>query len=186
MFFISKSVTDRQFLLNKSFTYFWMIYYIVKLRNCSCLYFTVIATKMTKCLLSLKVLQSNIKVPLAYCHFYMFLHLTIKIYIPLSLVHLVYMAGDNCMCQNYCLKRVGTYVSTNFKNTFYINIYNFLHIYQLSNLTQSYSMLSSLKGVFYTFPPICMVAHRYFNLSWRSFVLFFSLFFLVVVHMILG
>ena len=73
-----KVFTDRQFLLIKSFTYFWMIYYIVNVRNFSSLHFRVIATKMTKCLLSLKVLQSNIKVPLAYCHFYMFLHLTRK------------------------------------------------------------------------------------------------------------
>ena len=27
-----------------------------------------------------------------------------KIYIPLSLVHLIYAAGDNCMCQNACSK----------------------------------------------------------------------------------
>ena len=25
-----------------------------------------------------------------------------KIYIPLSLVHLIYTAGDKCMCQNAC------------------------------------------------------------------------------------
>ena len=32
MSFISKSITGRQFLLNKSFTYFWVIYHIVKLQ----------------------------------------------------------------------------------------------------------------------------------------------------------
>ena len=61
MSFISKSVTDRQFLLNMSFTYFGLIYCIIKLQNCSSLDGRVIATKMSKCLLSLKVLQSNIK-----------------------------------------------------------------------------------------------------------------------------
>ena len=66
------------FFLNKSFTYFWVIYYVVKLQNCSSLGGRLIATKMSKCLLSLKVLQPNIKVSLAYCHFYMFLHLTRK------------------------------------------------------------------------------------------------------------
>ena len=45
---------------------------------------------MSKCLLSLKVLQSNIQMP------------QIQIYIPLSLVHLIYTAGDNCMFQNAC------------------------------------------------------------------------------------
>ena len=29
---LSKSITGRQFLLNKSFTYFWVIYHIVKLQ----------------------------------------------------------------------------------------------------------------------------------------------------------
>ena len=28
-----------------------------------------------------------------------------KIYITLSLVHLIYKAGDNCMCQNVCLSK---------------------------------------------------------------------------------
>ena len=32
MSFISKSIADRQFLLNKSFTYFYLIYHIVKLQ----------------------------------------------------------------------------------------------------------------------------------------------------------
>ena len=66
MSFISKSVTGRQFLLNMSFTYFGLIYYIIKLQNCSSLDGRVIANKISKCLLSLKVLQSNIKVPLVY------------------------------------------------------------------------------------------------------------------------
>ena len=57
MSFISKSITGRQFLLNKSFTYFWVIYHIVKLQNCSSLDGRVIATKISKYLLSLKVLQ---------------------------------------------------------------------------------------------------------------------------------
>ena len=102
MSFISKSVTGRQFLLNMSFTYFGLIYYIIKFQNCSSLDGRVIATKMSKCLLSLKVLQSNIKVPLACCHFYMCHPSHKKIYIPLSLVHLIYSAGDKCMRQNAC------------------------------------------------------------------------------------
>ena len=40
------------------------------------------------------------------------------------------------------------------ENTFYINIYNVLHIYQLSILTQSYSMPYSLEEIFHTFPTI--------------------------------
>ena len=52
MCFISKSVTDRQFLLNKSFTYFWLIYQIVKFQIYSSLHSSVVATKMSKCLLS--------------------------------------------------------------------------------------------------------------------------------------
>ena len=71
-----------------TFTYFGLIY-IVKLQNCSSLDGKVIATKMTKCLLSLKVL-SLLHVPPSQK----------KIYIPLSLVHLIYTTGDNCMCQN--------------------------------------------------------------------------------------
>ena len=47
----------------------------------------------------------------------------------------------------FLFEQIGTYGSTNIKNTFYINIYNFLHIYQLSNLTQSYSMPYSLEEV---------------------------------------
>ena len=35
----------------------------------------------------------------------------------------------------FILKQIGIYVSTNIKNTFYINIYNFFHIYHLSNIT---------------------------------------------------
>ena len=97
--FISESDTDRQFLLNMSFTYFALIYCIIKLQNCSSLNSRVIATKMSKCLLSLKVLQSNIKVPLVCCHFYMCLHLTRNLY---CLVHLIYTAGDKCMRQNAC------------------------------------------------------------------------------------
>ena len=46
--FISESVTDRQFLLNMSFTYFGLIYYIIKLQNSSSLDARVIATKMSK------------------------------------------------------------------------------------------------------------------------------------------
>ena len=52
--FITKSIADRQFHLNKSFTYFWVIYHIVKLQNCSSLDGRVIATKMSKCLFSVK------------------------------------------------------------------------------------------------------------------------------------
>ena len=62
MSFICKSDAHGQFFLNKSFTHFWVIYHIVKLQNCSSLDGRVIATKMTKCLISLKALQSNIKV----------------------------------------------------------------------------------------------------------------------------
>ena len=54
----------------------------------------------------------------------------------------------------FYLKQIGTYVSTDIKNAFYINIYNFLHIYQLSNLTQSNSMPYSLEEVFHTFSTI--------------------------------
>ena len=54
MSFIFKSIGHRQFLLSKSFTYFWAIYHIVKLQNCSSLDGRVITTKMSKCLLSLK------------------------------------------------------------------------------------------------------------------------------------
>ena len=57
MSFIFKSIGHRQFLLSKSFTYFWAIYHIVKLQNCSSLDGRVIATKMSKCLLFLKVLR---------------------------------------------------------------------------------------------------------------------------------
>ena len=97
MSFISKSITGRQFLLNKSFTYFWVIC-IIKLQNCSSLDGRVIATKVSKCLLSLKVshqtlnLLSLLHVPPSHK----------KIYIPLSLVHLIYTAGDKCMRQNAC------------------------------------------------------------------------------------
>ena len=70
MSFISKSVTDKQFLLNMSFTYFGLICYIMKLQNCSFLDGRVIATKMSNS--------------------------------PLSLVHLIYTAGDKCMRQNAC------------------------------------------------------------------------------------
>ena len=112
MSFISKSVTDRQFLQNMSFTYFGLIY-IVKLQNCSSLDGRIIATKMSKCLLSLKVLQSKI-----YCASCLLSLLHVppshkKIYIPLSLVHLIYTAGDNCMCQNPCFSYfvyLGTFI----------------------------------------------------------------------------
>ena len=57
MSFIFKSIGHRQFLLSKSFTYFWAIYHIVKLQNCSSLDDRVIASKMSKSLLSLIVLQ---------------------------------------------------------------------------------------------------------------------------------
>ena len=57
MSFISKSIVDGLFLLNKSFTYFWVTYHMVKLQIYSFLHSTLIATKMGKCLLSLKVLQ---------------------------------------------------------------------------------------------------------------------------------
>ena len=50
MSFISKSIIGRQFLLNKSFTYFWVIYQIVKLQIYSFLHSPLIATKMSKCL----------------------------------------------------------------------------------------------------------------------------------------
>ena len=94
MSFIFKSIGHRQFLLSKSFTYFWAIYHVVKLQNCSSLDGRVIATKMSKCLLSLKVLQtlnlSLLHVPPSHK----------KIYVPLSLVHLIYTAGDKCMHQN--------------------------------------------------------------------------------------
>ena len=97
MYFISKSITGGQFLLNKSFTYFGLIYCIITLQNCSSLDGRVIATKVSKCLLSLKVLQtlnllSLLHVPPSHK----------KIYIPLSLVHLIYTAGDKCMRQNAC------------------------------------------------------------------------------------
>ena len=97
MSFISKSITGRQFLLNKPFTYFWVIYHIVKLQNCSSLDGRVIATKVSKCLLSLKVLQSNIKLVTSTCA-----SISQEIYIPLSLVYLIYTAGDKCMRQNAC------------------------------------------------------------------------------------
>ena len=77
--------------------YFELIYCIMKCQNCSSLDGKVIATKMSKCLLSLKVLQSNIKLVI--------LHVPPshrKIYIPLSLVHLIFTAGDKCMRQNAC------------------------------------------------------------------------------------
>ena len=66
MSFISKSIGHRQFLLSKSFTYFWVIYHIVKLQNCSSLDGRVIATKMSKCLLSLKVLQIGLNMSFTY------------------------------------------------------------------------------------------------------------------------
>ena len=98
MSFISKSVTDRQFLLNMSFTYFELNYSIIKLQNCSSLDGRVIATKMSKCLLSLKVLQSNIKlVVTSTCASISQENLYSS---PLSLVHLIYTAGDKCMHQN--------------------------------------------------------------------------------------
>ena len=50
MSFISKSIAGRQSLLNKSFTYFWVIYHIVKLQICSSLDRWVIAIKMSNCL----------------------------------------------------------------------------------------------------------------------------------------
>ena len=49
MSFISESITGRQFLLNKSFTSFWLIYHIVKLQIYSFLHSTLIVTKMSKC-----------------------------------------------------------------------------------------------------------------------------------------
>ena len=55
---------------------------------------------MSKCLLSLKVLQSNIKVSLAYLLLLYVPPSHKKSYITLSLVHLIYTAGDNCMRQN--------------------------------------------------------------------------------------
>ena len=42
--------------ISKSFTYFWVIYHTVKLQIYSSLHSLVIATEMSKCLLSLKVL----------------------------------------------------------------------------------------------------------------------------------
>ena len=57
------------------------------------------------------------------------------------------------------LKQLGTHVSNNIKNTFYVNIYNFLHIYQLSNLTQSHSIPYSLEEVFHTF---AIILHHHF------------------------
>ena len=100
MSFISKSHTGRQFVLNESFTYFWVIYHIVKLQNCTSLDSWVIATKMSKCLLSLKVCNQTLNLSL--------LHVPPshkKIYIPLSLVHLIYTAGDKCMRQNACFNK---------------------------------------------------------------------------------
>ena len=44
-----------QILSNKSFTYFWVTFHMVKFQSCSSLYSWVIATKMSKYLLSLKV-----------------------------------------------------------------------------------------------------------------------------------
>ena len=71
----------------------------MKWQNCSSLDGKVIATKMSKCLLSLKVLQSNIKKNLSLLHVPPSRR---KIYIPLSLGHLIYTAGDKCMRQNAC------------------------------------------------------------------------------------
>ena len=61
MSFICKSVTDRQFLLNKSFTYFSVIYYIVKLQNYSSLDGRIIASKMNKYCLSLKYCSQTLQ-----------------------------------------------------------------------------------------------------------------------------
>ena len=72
----------------------------MKLQNCNSLDGRVIPTKMSKCFLSLKVLQSNIKVPLAYCYFYMCLHHK-KSYITLSLVHLIYTADYPRLSNNH-------------------------------------------------------------------------------------
>ena len=51
MSFISKSIISRQFLLNKSFNYFWLIYHIVKLQIYSFFHTTLTAGKLSKCLL---------------------------------------------------------------------------------------------------------------------------------------
>ena len=51
------TVQDRAIsAISESFTYFWVIYHMVKLKICSSLHSLVIATEMSKCLLSLKVL----------------------------------------------------------------------------------------------------------------------------------
>ena len=47
MSFISKSIAVRQFLINKLLTYYWVMYHIVKLQNCSSFDDRVIATKMS-------------------------------------------------------------------------------------------------------------------------------------------
>ena len=81
-----------------SFTYCGLIYCIIKLQNCSSFDGRIIATKMSKCLLSFKVcnqtlnLLSLLHVPPSHK----------KIYIPLSLVHLIYMVGDKCIRENAC------------------------------------------------------------------------------------
>ena len=76
MSFISKSVTNRQYPLNMSFIYFGLIYYMVNLQHCTSL-------------LSLLHVPPSHK----------------DIFIPLSLVHLIYTAGDKCMHQNACFRR---------------------------------------------------------------------------------
>ena len=69
MLFICKSIAYTQFLLNKSFTYFWVIYHIVKLQNCTSLDGRVIASKISKCLISKSVTDRQYLLNMSFTYF---------------------------------------------------------------------------------------------------------------------
>ena len=64
-----------QFLLNKLFTYFGVIYHIVKLHNCSSLYSWVTATKISKYLLSQSITGRQFLLNKSFTYFWVIYHI---------------------------------------------------------------------------------------------------------------